>query len=276
MTQKKIFSEESVQETMLGPLWARAKYSAEYPELLDDPKAREIIEKIDYDFSEIENYLGEWRGLGLLARAKNFDLVAKNYIQNFPEATIINLGAGLDTTFSRIDNGRIRCLNLDLPEGAGFRKSLIPDTPRNKTIAKSVFDFTWFDEIQFEESKGIFLIAGGFIYYFKEKKIKSLFQSLAEHVTNGEMVFDATSKLANKVLNLRAKFAGEKEVRMHFGVKNPEKIFPKWSPHIELKEWYTIWSKIEINPEWRKKTIKAIKKSERIKAAKIIHLAFIE
>ena len=40
----------TVQETMLGPVWARAKFSQKYPELLNDPKAVDIIEHIDHDF----------------------------------------------------------------------------------------------------------------------------------------------------------------------------------------------------------------------------------
>ncbi|NVM37388.1 MAG: hypothetical protein HWN81_17465, partial [Candidatus Lokiarchaeota archaeon] len=73
MSQDSIPFEGTVQETMLGPLWARAKYSQISPELLDDQKAIEIIKNIDYDFSKIQEYLGEWRGLGLLVRAKSFD-----------------------------------------------------------------------------------------------------------------------------------------------------------------------------------------------------------
>jgi O-methyltransferase involved in polyketide biosynthesis len=275
MSEKRIFTDDKIQETMLGPLWARAKYSKQYPEFLDDPKAREIVAKLNYDFSEIQNYLGEWRGLGLLARAKNFDIAIKRFLEDHPEATLVNIGAGLDTTFSRVDNGRMQCFNLELPEAAKFRKSLIPDSKRNKTIAKSAFD-EWFNDIEFEQSKGIFFIAGGFIYYFTEEKVKELFISMTEYFPGGELIFDATSNLANKIVNRRAKKAGEEDLRFQFGVGNPEKIFPKWSPKIKLIDWHTIWSRLEINPNWHKKTIKAIKKSERVKAAKIIHLKIIE
>jgi O-methyltransferase involved in polyketide biosynthesis len=224
---------------------------------LDDPKVREIVEKLDYDFSEIENYLGEWRGLGLLARARDFDITFKKFIQDHPEATLVNIGVGLDTTFSRIDNGRIKCYNLYLPKAIKFRKTLIPITERNITIAKSAFDCEWF-----------------MTFYLIEEQIKSLFLSLVEHFPKGEIVFDVTSKLANNIINRRAQKAGESEVRLHFGVGNPEKIFSTWSPKIQIKDWYTMWSRTEINPNWHEKTIKAIKRSERFKAAKIIHLKF--
>jgi hypothetical protein len=37
------------------------------------------------------------------------------YIERYPEATVINIGAGLDTTFSRVANGKMRWYDLDLP-----------------------------------------------------------------------------------------------------------------------------------------------------------------
>ena len=97
---------------------------------------------------------------------------------------------------------------------------------------------------------------------------------MAKRFPKGEMIFDATSNLANKVVNIRAKKAGENKVRFHFGVGNPTKIFPKWSSKIQIHDWYTIWARTELNLNWKDETISAIKKSERIKAAKIIHLKF--
>lgn len=268
--------DEKVEETMLGPLWARAKYSQLYPELLNDFKAIEIIKNVDYDFSNIEDYLGEWRGLGLMARAKNFDIAIKEFIEIHPSATIVNIGAGLDTTFYRVDNGTIKWYDLDLPSAVSFRKTLLSESERNKYISKSALDYSWFDEIKYDLSNGIFFIAGGFVYYFNEDVISSLIIEMSKRFPRAEMIFDATSKLANKVVNLRAKKAGEKELRFYFGVGNPTKIFPKWSPNIQIHDWYTIWARTELNPNWNAQTISAIKKSERIKAAKIVHLKFLK
>ncbi|MFX0106285.1 MAG: class I SAM-dependent methyltransferase, partial [Candidatus Hodarchaeota archaeon] len=115
----------TLQESMLGPLWARAKYSQLYPDILDDEKSSEIIKKIDYNFTKIQEYLGEWRGIGLLIRARNFDNAVKKYIEKFPESTIVNVGAGLDTTFHRVDNGSIKWYDLDLPDAIEFRRKYI-------------------------------------------------------------------------------------------------------------------------------------------------------
>jgi O-methyltransferase involved in polyketide biosynthesis len=99
MIDKSLSFKRTIQETMLGPLWARTTFSKLYPELLYDQKAIEIIQTIDYDFSSIELYLELWRGLGLLARARNFDDTIKRFILEHPKSTGVNIGAGLDTTF---------------------------------------------------------------------------------------------------------------------------------------------------------------------------------
>ena len=266
----------SVQETMMGPLWARAKFSSLYPEILEDKKASEIIEKIDYDFSKVKEYLGEWRGIGLLVRARNFDDALKNYIKKFPEATIVNVGAGLDTTFYRVDNGTIRWYDLDLPDAIEFRKKYIPESNRCSYISKSVLDYSWFDEVEFSPGKGIFIIAGGFIYYFQESEISLLFGALAKQFPGGEIIFDCVSNLAIKVAHKRAKKAGVETPFWHIGIGNPIKTISKWSEKLQVIDWYTMYARIELNPRLAKKTLKMVKVAERFKTAKIVHLKFME
>jgi len=113
----------SIQEAMIGPLCAKATYGKLYPELLDDPMAAEIVSKIDYNYSKIQNYNEEWCALGFLVRARSFDIALKKYIEANPEATIVNIGASLDTTFFRVDNGRIKWYDLDLPNSIELRRS---------------------------------------------------------------------------------------------------------------------------------------------------------
>ncbi len=55
---------------------------------------------------------------------------------------MVNVGAGLDTSFSRVDNGNILWYNLDFPNSIAFPKRFIPDCQRNISIAKSLLDTT--------------------------------------------------------------------------------------------------------------------------------------
>ncbi len=274
MTQDEISFEGTVQETMLGPLWARAKYSQLYPEILNDKKSSDIINNIDYDFTKIQDYLGEWRGIGLLVRARNFDNAIIKYIEKFPEATIVNVGAGLDTTFYRVDNGRIKWYDLDLPDAIEFRRKYIPESNRCSYISKSALDYSWFDDVEFALNKGIFIIAGGFIYYFQELEISALFNALAKRFPSGEIIFDCVSNLAINVAHKRAKKAGTETPFWHIGISDPIKTLGKWSNKLKVIDWYTMYARTEFNPKWNKKTFKMVKIAERFKTAKIVQVKF--
>ncbi len=274
MSQDDISFKGTIQETMLGPLWARAKYSKLYPDILDDKKSFEIIKNIGYDFTKIQDYLGEWRGIGLLVRARNFDNALKKYIEKFPETAVVNVGAGLDTTFYRVDNGRIKWYDLDLPDAIEFRKKYIPQSTRCVYISKSALDYSWFDQVDFNPAQGIFIIAGGFIYYFQESEISALFGALAQKFPGGELIFDCVSNLAIKVAHKRAKKAGVETPFWHIGISNPNKIIAKWSDKIKMIDWYTMYARTDLNPSWHKKTLKMIKIAERFKTAKIVQVKF--
>ncbi|TFF93602.1 MAG: class I SAM-dependent methyltransferase [Promethearchaeota archaeon] len=264
-----------IETTMLGPLWARATYSKKYPDLLNDQKAIEIIENVDYDFSELGEFLGEWRAVGLMIRARRFDEAAKNYINKHPSATIINIGAGLDTTFDRIDNGKIKMYSIDLSQVIKYRENLIGTTERNQNIVCSVFEQDWMDQIEYEEDKGIFFIAGGFFYYFEEKKVSNFINRLAEKYSKGEIIFDAVSSLAAKIVNRRAEKA-ESDLRFGMTIDDPNKQILKWSDKIEIKEYFVLGDRVSSSKNWKLKTRIMNKFSNWLKTAYIIHLRFIE
>lgn len=273
----------SVQYTMLGPLWARAVYTKKYPELLDDKKAVEIQNKISIDIGWIEEYLQEWRALGLIVRAKSFDLALIEHIKRYPETTVVNIGCGLDTTFFRVDNGKINWYDLDLPNVIEYRKQFISESSRNKFIAKSVFDYSWFEDIEFVQEKGIFFIAGGLVHYFKEEDIKNLFEKMATQFPGGLIIFDAISKLAIwiskqqiKKYERQGKLKSDEIPHWIFSIGNPKKVFPKWSKRIKLLDWHLIWDRIDTNPNWEKKVLKMIKLAKFFKTGKIILLKFIK
>ncbi|MBD3214515.1 MAG: hypothetical protein GF311_18020 [Candidatus Lokiarchaeota archaeon] len=264
-----------IEETMLGPLWARATFSKKFPELLDDQKAIEIIENVDYDFKKMEDALREWRAVGLMIRARRFDEAAKKYIEDHPYTTVINVGAGLDTTFSRIDNGTITMYNIDLPDVIKYRNQLIGIHNRNKNIESSAFEEVWMKQIEYSKEKGIFIIAGGFLYYFDENKISHFINKLAKIFPVGEIVFDAVSSLAMKKVNKRAEKA-DSDLRFNLAIDNPQEKIPTWSNKIRIKECFVIGDRVSTSKNWKLKTKIMNKISNWLKTARIILLEFIE
>ena len=90
------------------------------------------------------------------ARTKQFDDKIKAYIADHPRASVINLGAGLDTTFYRVDNGTIHWYDHDLPAVIDIKRQLLPEPDRVTYIAKSLFDPSWFEDVTYIED-GVFM-----------------------------------------------------------------------------------------------------------------------
>ena len=64
---------------------------------------------------------------------------------------VVGLGEGLETQFSRVDNGRVRWLSVDVEEAIEIRKQFLPDTDRHRNLACSALDFRWMDEVEGDE-----------------------------------------------------------------------------------------------------------------------------
>lgn len=158
-------------ETMLQSFYARAKYSNNKGHKFYDSKAVEIVEKIDYDFSlaEGDSTISD----GVIARTLVFDELVKNFISENPNCTVVNIACGLDTRFYRMDNGRLKWINLDLPEIIDIRNEIFDEPERILNIGCSVLDASWVKNIDACE-KVLFIIEGLSMYLTKNENAKML------------------------------------------------------------------------------------------------------
>lgn len=184
-----------VAETFLIPLWARAVETKRSGGIIKDPKSVEIMDAIDYDFNRFEG--AKMSQVGVSIRTMLLDNATKVFIEKHPHAVMVNIGAGLDTRFSRVDNGKILWYDLDLPESIEVRRQFFSDTDRCKMIAKSVFDFTWIDDIK-SQSRPILFLAEGIFMYFDEHEVQQLLSMLHKSFTGSQMLFETLSVLASK------------------------------------------------------------------------------
>jgi O-methyltransferase involved in polyketide biosynthesis len=130
-----------------------------------------------------------------VARANQFDEKVKEYIAEHPRASVVNIGAGLDATFYRVDNGLIHWYDLDLPAVIDIRRQLLPEPDRVTYIAKSLFDPSWCKDVGTEG--GVFMIAGGLFRYFEEGQVRQFFSMLADNFPGGEIIFNASSRMGS-------------------------------------------------------------------------------
>ncbi len=81
----------TVQETLVIPLFGRLVCSGRFPQLFSDLQCE-----------------------------------AEAYLQTHPNAAVVNLGCGLDDTFRKCDNGLCHGCNIDLKDVIAVRNELLP------------------------------------------------------------------------------------------------------------------------------------------------------
>ena len=234
MDQKIKINTGTVQETLLLPLWGRAYETQKDSPRLVDEKAVEIIEKLEYDFSNIEKTQSLSQH-GWVARSIHTDRMAIEFIEKHPDATIVNIGCGLDTTFSRVDNGRIMFYELDLPDVIELRQHFYEDNDRYryKSIASSFLDTQWFEEI--EVTDGLLFLAGGVFCYFEEDQIKEFFIKVVDHFKTCDFFFDALSPLGMKIAKKHVIKKGGMGISMGNGwALKPVKALEEWDKRIKV------------------------------------------
>lgn len=184
---------EGIPETMLIPLWARAVETNKTNPIIKDDKALGMISRIDYDFTKFDK---SWMSqVGVSIRTMLLDNATHDFMQQNPNAIVINLGAGLDTRFERLKHNNIDCwYDLDVPEAIELRRQFFTESDRNHFIAKSVLDFSWLDDIN-TTGKPVLIIAEGLLMYFTEDELKPLFKQLVTFLSGSEMLFEMLAPL---------------------------------------------------------------------------------
>jgi len=263
-----------VQETLILPLWARARETEKDNPVVSDTYAKNIIDRIDYDFSRIEggpaaDHQGVWA-----IRAFNFDGIIKAFLENSSRAAVVNIGAGLDTTFQRVDDGTVLWINIELPDVAALRNKLIPDSEREMTIARSVFDFTWIDDIsRWTQDRSILFMAAGVLCYFEAHEVEILFRKLAEIYPSSHVIFDSMSRFVawgtNRNIMKESGFDSSTLIKWH--LKRASGL-QKWVDKIKVVEEYPMLSRVPIRNDFSKKEIMQLKIVGLFRLYNMIHV----
>lgn len=184
-----------VPETLLIPLYCKAKASKEENPKINDQKAIEIVDSLDYDFSKFDN--SKMSYYGIIARTIIFDRELKQFISGNPSAIIVSIGCGFDTRFDRLDNGQIDWYNLDVAEVIEYRKVFF--TGQNEkvhSIGKSAWDFSWFDDIKNDENRPILFFVEGVLMYFTKDQVQQLLTETTKRFPNCYWLCEFMSKFS--------------------------------------------------------------------------------
>ena len=227
----------TVQETLIIPLYARKVCSELYPNLYRDETAVRLIDEIDYDFSESEkksrSLMQRFGSLEVAVRQNDLAFEVRDYLKGHPNAAVINLGCGLDGTGRSCDNGSCNIYNLDFPDVIAVRNELLPAGEREENIPCDLNNTEWFRKI--DASNGAVFFASSVFYYFLTEQVKALVQQMADAFPGSVLVFDAANRTAVKMIaKTWLKSAKIKDVGAYFAVSDAKSELSLWDSRLQV------------------------------------------
>ena len=223
----------TVQETLVIPLYGRKMCSELFPALYHDETAIRLMDAVDYDFSALaaktRGVLYRFGFLEVAMRQNDLAAEVREYLKEHPRATVVNLGCGLDDTGRASDTGQCRICNLDFPDVIAMRDVLLPAGEREKNIGCDLNDTTWFHKIDFDPANGVVFFAAGVFYYFLTDAVRSLVCAMADAFPGGKLVFDAANRKASRLLTKTwLKTAKIQNVGAYFAVSDAKTELSPW------------------------------------------------
>ena len=224
--EKVRLSEE--KETLLIPLYGKARESAKRNPVLFDPKAAEIVNGVDYDFSRLK--VPEKTNLMMCIRARMIDSFARGFLADGGIA--LHLGCGLDSRYFRI-NTPADWYDVDFPEVIELRKRFYDETDKYHMIGSAVTDPGWISRVPKGRRRYI-VIAEGLFMYLSETEIAQLLDRLRDAIGGFALIFDAFSRLTAKYSKNHPSLK-KTGAKIRFGIDDPKEL-EKSAGHIRFVE----------------------------------------
>ncbi len=234
-----MIKKQSVSNTLYIPLAGNIYTSKNFQELLFDEKALELEKRIPQNATNEINK--EYYYLASASRYYNMDVEIKNFIKTHQKCNIINIGAGLDTSYYRINSHIATFYEIDLPPVIAERRRLMPEQENDMYIEGSFLDVDkWIKSIK-DKTLPTLLIVSGVFYYFKGEKIDRFFLQIKNKFSLLEAVFDCNNKIALIISNRYVRKTGNKSAPMYFYINNINEYLKYLNLDIKLVKEYMMY-----------------------------------
>jgi len=237
MPEKTHISLEGVSETLLMTLYVRARETQRPDAMIRDEKAVEMVNQIEIDISRFR--LQRHDEVAVIIRMKKFDSYVRAFLERNPDAGLVHIGCGLDTRFERVveRNSQVEWFDLDMPDVMALRQKFIHnECSRYHTLATSVFEEGWLEEVSGFKPRHFMFVAEGVLPYFEEAQVKALFRNLGKHFPGCELVCDAHTPFVIWADNIHLRLAKVK-ARMHWSIKEGKDVEAWGEGFSLLDEW---------------------------------------
>ena len=195
-----------VAETLLIPLYMRAKESRRDNPILYDKAAERLADSLEYDYSQFDG--AKLSEVGCVVRGWYFDRAVRRFIEAHPHPVVVNVGCGLDTRFQRIGDGKAVFYDLDLLEVITLRRR----HPDGEFI----------------------LIVEGVLMYFYEKQVRAFLHHAASRFGGGELWFDVCGTMMSRH-GVKPDSLRKHEAQIRSGLSDGH-LVEQWEPTLRLIE----------------------------------------
>lgn len=193
---------KSIPETLLYPLKSRCVETKKENGVIRDPLSVEILDALDYDHTRSNLY--PISQIGACLRTIIFDEQIRRFLASFPGGVVVNIGCGLDTRFSRVDNGQVAWFDLDLPEVIELRRKFFEETHRHRFIAGSALDPAWAQAVP--KGRPTLFVIERLSFYFTEEENKKMLAIIAKNFPGAECLVEIMAAwYVNMVLKMAMK-----------------------------------------------------------------------
>jgi methyltransferase (TIGR00027 family) len=265
----------AVSNTALFTFWARAMEARSQDPMLPDPAAVALCEKLRPQLATlatpfhqqlVEDQVPAILGMLMAVRGQYMDAMARSFLSRFPRAVVVNLGAGLDTRFARLEaasephgkpgHSGVRVVDIDLPEMIALRQQLLDPHPRHAHIAASVLDFGWMDALDHYDDHRFIFIAEGLLMYLPPDEVKRLLITLAHRFPGSELVGDVFSAVWLRpplrkwtMRKAQHQLHFSRDAAFHFGLDSPDEM-QTWDAQIHFLSYWSLFDSDERKLGW--------------------------
>ncbi|MEM1043284.1 MAG: class I SAM-dependent methyltransferase [Bacteroidota bacterium] len=180
----------AVEETLMIPLVGRAMEMDRSRPVLRDPKAQAIVAALDYDFAKFDGPSAR----GAVLRTRIYDRIVERWMAAHPGGTVVEIGCGLNTRFERVDDGRVRWRDLDVPDVIALWHRFFDETERRRAIASSAFETEWMDALAAETDGPVLFASEASTLFVPAETNQKLYADLAARFPGAHVFFDTATR----------------------------------------------------------------------------------
>lgn len=217
---------------MLATFFAKALDAGLEHPILGDRWAKEIVDRIDYDWKKTAITPGN--SPSVTTRSAHFDNWTRQFLAVHPDAVVLHLGCGLDSRFFRVAPGPgVEWYDIDYPDVADLRRTLFPTADHYHVVSASVTDPVWLQDIPAD--RPTLMLGEGLTMYLTEQDGVELLRRIVERFASGELQFDAFNSLGIKSqwMNAVVRRSGSK---LYWAINGPDDILEA-VPGTRLVAW---------------------------------------